>query len=94
MAKEAKAATGKAPKVKVDEGVIAKMKEELRDKLNGLEPKALTATAKRFGVDIAKYSKLAPGLQRMNLTNSTLGSAARWMRDDGKSAKDVFALVK
>ena len=77
----------------VDSAIIAAMKTELRPKLNELEPKKLDAVAKRFGVDVKKYAAFQPALRKMNTVNSCIGSASRWMREDGKSKKDVFTLL-
>lgn len=91
---DSKATAPKKTKAEVDPALISSMKVELKDKCVALDPANLDATAKRFGVDVKAYAKLQGGLRKMSTINSILGSAARWMREDGKSKKDVLALAK
>lgn len=95
MAKETAAKKVEKPKKpSIAPEVIVELKASLREKLNALEPAALDRVAKKFNVDVAKYSKLPPALRKMSTVNACLGSAARGVREDGMSKSAVFALVK
>lgn len=65
-----------------------------RERINALDGKALVRIAKQYGVVVSRYAKLPPGLAKMNITNSIIGSAVRAVQKEGKAEKQVLASLK
>lgn len=92
MAKTPATPAKPAPKPKVV--ATAEFRPTLRERINGLDGQALVRVAKSFGVDIKRYSKLAPGLAKMSISNSILGSAVQQVQKEGKSEKSVLSSIR